>query len=43
MKQSVCSAQIDECTEIGYILNSTFNYIANMDSLEELFLHLCFL
>ena len=42
MKQSVSSAQIDECTEIGYILNSSLNYIANMDSLEESFLHLGF-
>ena len=34
MKQSVSAAKIDECTEICYVLNSSFDYIANMDLLE---------
>ena len=38
MKQTVCSAQIYECTEIGYVLYNTLYHIAYMDALEELFL-----
>ena len=43
MKQTVCSAQIYECTEIGYVLNNALYHIAYMDALEELFLLLCLL
>ena len=43
MKQTICTAQVDECTEIGNILYNTFYRITNMDSLEQLFLHLSFL
>ncbi len=43
MKQTVSSAQIDECTEIGYVLNSSLYHIAYMDALEESFLHLSLL
>ncbi len=43
MKQTVCSAQVYECTKIGYILYNALYHIAYMDALEELFLLLCFL
>ena len=43
VKQTVCTAQIDECTEIGYILNNAVNNIAFVNSLEELFLNLSLL
>ena len=33
VKKSVCSAQIDECTEICNVLNCSFNCVTNMDSL----------
>ena len=33
VKKSVCSAQIDECTEICNVLNCSFNCVANMDLL----------
>ena len=36
MKQSVCSAEIYECTEIGDILDLAFDNIADLDLLEEL-------
>ena len=39
MKQSICSAEVDECTEIGNVLNNTLYGIAYMDPLEQLFLH----
>ena len=38
MKQSVSSAQIDECAEIGNILNSSLYNIANCDACEQFFL-----
>lgn len=38
MKQSVCSAQIDKCTEIGYVLNNAFYDVAFFDLLEEFLL-----
>ena len=38
MKQTVCSAKINECTEICYILNCSLYYITNMDSCEQFFL-----
>ena len=33
VKKSVCSAKIDECTEICNVLNCSFNCVANMDLL----------
>ena len=38
VKQSVSSAQIDECAEIGNILNSSLYNIANCDACEQFFL-----
>ena len=38
MKQSVSSAQIDECAEIGNIFNSSLYNIANCDACEQFFL-----
>ena len=38
VKQSVCSAEIDECTEICDVLYGSLNDIADMDSGEELLL-----
>jgi hypothetical protein len=43
VKQSVYSAEIDESTEIGNILNYTFNGVALVNLLKELFLKLCLL
>ena len=40
MKQTVCSAKIDECTEICNILNSSLYYITDIDALEQFFLQL---
>ncbi len=39
VQQSVCTAQIDESTEICDILDSTLDCIAGVDGLEELTLH----
>ena len=38
MQQTICSAQIDECTEICNILNNTVYNIANCDLLKQSFL-----
>ena len=43
MKQSVCAAQVDECAEIGDILDHALNGLAYLDALEELLLHRCLL
>ena len=43
MKQSICSTQVYECTEIGHVLNNSPNHIAYMDALKQLLLHLCLL
>ena len=43
MKQTISSAQIYECTKVSNIFNNTFYNISFMDTLEEFFLHLCFL
>ena len=43
VKQTICSAQVDECTKIGNVLYNALYHIAYMDALEELFLHLCLL
>jgi len=40
MKKSVCSAEINECTEIGNVLDNTVYDIANLDLAEESLLHL---
>ncbi len=40
MKKTVCSAEINKCAEISDILDGSFYYIANLQSSEELFLHL---
>jgi hypothetical protein len=33
MKKSVCTADIDKCTEIRDVLNNAFHYIACLDAL----------
>ena len=38
MKQSICSAEVDECTKIGNVLYHALYGIAYMDPLEQLFL-----
>ena len=43
MKQSICSAQIDKCTKVCYVLYHALYGITNVDSLEQLFLHLSLL
>ena len=43
VKKSVCSAEVDECTEICNILNNTLNLIAYVDLSKKLFLFLSFL
>ena len=43
MKKSVCSTEIDECTEICNVLNNACNNITNVDSLHKFFLFFCFL
>ena len=43
MKQSIRSAQVNECTEICHILNSSFHCITNLDSGEQFFFQLCLL
>ena len=43
VKKSVCSAEVDECTEICNILNNTLNFIAYVDLSKKLFLFLSFL
>ena len=42
MKQSISATQIDKCTEIGHVLDSSFQNIANFDLREQflLLLHL---
>ena len=41
MKQTVCSAQIYECTEICDILNNAVNDVAGLDSFKELSRSFC--
>ena len=43
MQQTVCSAQVDECTEVCNVFDNAFYYITNVDSCKEFFLHFCFL
>ena len=43
MKQTVCSAKVYKCTEIGNVLNGSFYNVSLVDALEQLFLHLSFL
>ena len=43
VKKSVCSAEVDECTEICNILNNTLNFVTNVDLSKKLFLFLSFL
>ena len=40
MKKSVCTAQINECAEVGYVLNGSVNSIAWLDSCEQFFFQL---
>ena len=40
MKKSVCTAQINECAEVGYVLNGSVNGIAWLDSCEQFFFQL---
>ena len=34
MKQTVCSAKVNKCTEIGNVLNGTFHDVAFFDTRE---------
>ena len=43
VKKSVCSAEVDECTEICNILNNTLNFVTNVALSKKLFLFLSFL
>ena len=42
MKQTVCSAQINECTEISHILHNTLNHIADCNAFKQRFLQFRF-
>ena len=41
MKKSVYSAKVDKCTEICYVLNSSFYCISNLQFCKQFFLFFC--
>ena len=43
MKQTICTAQVDECTKVGDILYNTVNSLTNLDTLEQFLLQLSLL